>query len=197
MYHERADPNHTPRLELREFTEMELREFTESDCEAVHVFASDAEVVRFQDWGPNSVEQTRDFIAQARDAASEESRTRYALAVILQNCGNATLIGSCELVVEREHEAGIIGYSLARQHWGRGYATEAASLLLRLGFDSLGLHRISATADIRNVASWRVLEKVGMRREAHFREHMRQRGEWRDSVVYAILEGEWRSLQAP
>jgi RimJ/RimL family protein N-acetyltransferase len=53
------------------------------------------------------------------------------------------------------------------------------------------LHRISATADIRNIASWRVLEKLGMRREAHFREHMRQREQWRDSFLYAILEREW------
>ena len=178
----------TPRLELREFTE--------ADWDAVHAFASDPEVVRFQDWGPNSVEQTMDFIAQARDAAAKESRNRYALAVVRQSAGKQILIGSCELVVEPEHDAGVIGYSLARQHWGQGYGTETAAALLRLGFYSLGLHRISATADVRNVASWRILERLGMRREAHFREHMRQRGQWRDSYLYAILEQEWCEQQA-
>jgi RimJ/RimL family protein N-acetyltransferase len=104
------------------------------------------------------------------------------------------LIGGCELVVDREHGAGILGYSLARPHWGQGYATEASVALVRLGFESLGMHRISATTDVRNVASWRIMEKLGMRREAHLREHVRQRGQWRDSFLYAILERDWFTL---
>ena len=60
-----------------------------------------------------------------------------------------------------------------------------------LGFGTLELHRIFATCDVRNVASARVLEKVGMRREGHLREDSCMRGQWRDSYVYGILEHEW------
>jgi [ribosomal protein S5]-alanine N-acetyltransferase len=90
-----------------------------------------------------------------------------------------------------EARAGVIGYSLAQQYCGHGYATEAASSLLWFGFESLGLHRISATTDVRNFASWRVMEKLEMRREGHFRENVWQRGQWRDSFLYAILAHEW------
>jgi ribosomal-protein-alanine N-acetyltransferase len=181
-------PISTPRLRLQEFSD--------NDWRAVHEYASDVEVVQFSDWGPNSEQQSKDFIVEVKDSAAAKPRTRYTLAIIIEQAGISSLIGACELVVHREHEAGVIGYTLARHFWGQGYATEASAALLRLGFESLGLHRISATTDVRNVASWRVLEKLGMQREAHLKEHLWQRGRWRDSFLYAILDREWRSLNA-
>ncbi len=70
-----------------------------------------------------------------------------------------------------------------------------AAGLLRFGFETLGLHRIHAIVEPENVASTRVLEKVGMRREGHLRDHRYAKGRWRDSLLYAILEGETRMLQ--
>ncbi len=70
--------------------------------------------------------------------------------------------------------------------------TEAASSLVEFGFTRPGLHRIWATCGIDNVGSMRVLEKLGMHREVHLREHLWLRGKWRDSCLYAILEREWR-----
>jgi RimJ/RimL family protein N-acetyltransferase len=64
--------------------------------------------------------------------------------------------------------------------------------MLRLGFEELGLHRIFAESDARNAASMRVMERLGMRREAHFVENEFLKGEWTDGVVCAILEREWR-----
>jgi RimJ/RimL family protein N-acetyltransferase len=167
-----------------------LREFCDADWLAVHGYASDAEVVRYQDWGPNSEQQTKEFIARTIEAAAQP-RSDYTLAVELAQFG--VLIGGCGIVLDVEHRSGVIGYSLARQYWGHGYATEAAGALLRFGFESLGLHRICATTDARNTASWRVMEKLGMRREGHFREDLWQRGGWRDSFLYAILECQWNA----
>jgi RimJ/RimL family protein N-acetyltransferase len=93
----------------------------------------------------------------------------------------------------REHREGEIGYIFHPDHGGQGYATEAARAMLRLGFDEVGLHRIIGRIDARNTASARVLERLGMRREAHFRQNEMVKGEWTDEIVFAILEGEWRA----
>jgi len=82
---------------------------------------------------------------------------------------------------------------LARQSWQCGYATEAARCVLAFGFGVLGMHRIYATADVRNVASQHVLEKVGMRREGTLRKNQWIHNEWRDTALYAVLEEEWVS----
>jgi len=78
-------------------------------------------------------------------------------------------------------------------HRGHGYATEAAAAMLGLGFEGLGLHRIVGRLDARNDASARVLERLGMRREAHFVENEFVKGEWCDELVYAMLASEWQA----
>ena len=65
--------------------------------------------------------------------------------------------------------------------------TEAVQRIVQAGFEELDLHRVWATADIANSASWRLLDRVGMQREGHLRQHKRVRGEWRDSYLYSIL----------
>ena len=80
---------------------------------------------------------------------------------------------------------------------GRGYATDAARAILRYGFETLGLHRVIANCQPENVASWRVMEKLGMRREAHFRQCIhRDDGTWWDEYSYAILEEDWNAAGA-
>jgi RimJ/RimL family protein N-acetyltransferase len=73
------------------------------------------------------------------------------------------------------------------EHHGRGYATEAASAVLDLAFETFGLHRITGSLEARNAASARVLEKLGMRREAHLVENELVKGEWQSEIVYARL----------
>jgi RimJ/RimL family protein N-acetyltransferase len=89
-----------------------------------------------------------------------------------------------------------IGYVVNPWFHGRGYATEAVTELLRIGFEEAGLHRITANADARNVASIRVMERVGMRREAQFVQGANEKGEWVDEVEYAILADEWLTREA-
>jgi RimJ/RimL family protein N-acetyltransferase len=169
-----------------------LRELVKADFAAVHRYASDPEVVRYMDFGPNSEEDTRSFIRRALASQEAEPRTRFGLAVVLRSEGR--LIGACGIYVSasRDQEAEI-GYVFAREFWGRGYGTEAVGALIRFGFEQLGLHRIVSTCRPENVASSRVMEKNGMRREGYLREERWQKGQWRDSLLYAILEGEWKA----
>jgi [ribosomal protein S5]-alanine N-acetyltransferase len=168
-----------------------LREYVADDIDAVHAYASDPAVVEFMLWGPNTPDETAQFVERAIQCSTERPRTTFGLALTLRDGG--TLLGGCGLHIrEPAHSAAEIGYCLARPAWGRGYATEAAGALLEFGFVQLGLHRIYAMCDTRNVASSRVLAKCGMRREGHFVEDVRHRGAWRDSLYYAILEREWQ-----
>ena len=175
-----------------------LREFESSDWRAVHEYGADPEVVRYMQWGPNTEKETQDFVRRAMVHQREQPRRHYGLAVVLQ--AEDRLIWGCGLTVSApEYRGGWIGYCFNRSFWGHGYATEAARVLLWFGFNRLRLHRIFAACDPVNAASARVLEKVGMRREGHLVEHQCQKGRWRDSYLYAILEREWNltSAQAP
>jgi len=172
-----------------------LREFEESDWEAVHQYGSDPEVVKFLAWGPNTKEDSRNFIRRAIGYEQQEPRKDYVLAVVLKAKG--TLIGGCGIHLSKPNSReGGISYCLNRHFWGRGYATEAARALLAFGFQEMGLHRIFATCDVENLASARVLEKVGMKREGCLREHIWTKGRWRDSFLYAILEHQWQQMKS-
>ena len=95
--------------------------------------------------------------------------------------------------LSREHAVAEIGYIVHPDHAGHGYATEATRPLLAVAFDALGLHRVIGRVEPRNIASARVLEKLGMRCEAHLVENEFVKDEWQSELVYAILDREWRS----
>lgn len=164
-----------------------LRELEFSDWEQVHRYASLKEVCQFQPWGPNSQEETKGYVEIAMIDGKRHSRTRYVLGVIIKKTGQ--FIGAGELNIrDTINREGEIGYILHPDEWGRGFATEIAQLLIDLGFNTLHLYRIFATCDPRNSASFRVLEKIGMKREGRLRDHMLLRGGWRDSLLYSIAD---------
>lgn len=168
-----------------------LRELGIADVEGVHEYASDPEVVRFMDWGPNTLGETREFVRRAIDSGKVEPRMEFHLAIVLKS--DRRLIGGCGFCVSSsDNREGWFGYCLNRSFWGKGFATETAGALVRFGFDVLGLHRVFATCVPLNVASSRVMEKVGMTREGCLREHRWVKGKWRDSLSYSILEREWK-----
>jgi RimJ/RimL family protein N-acetyltransferase len=84
-----------------------------------------------------------------------------------------------------------VGVTLAPEHQGKGYAAEALVCLLDYAFFALGKHRVTALADAENGPAARLLERVGLRREGHFRENVWFKDKWGDEVLYAVLEGEW------
>jgi RimJ/RimL family protein N-acetyltransferase len=168
-----------------------LRPYVSGDLDALYDIQSRPEVTRYLLYGTRERDQVREILEQ-RIRADGPERDAVDLAVVLPDSG--TLIGDVVLFLRNpEHRQGEIGYVFHPDHSGRGYATEAARVLLRLGFEDYGLHRIIGRIDARNTASARVLERLGMRREAHFVENEIVKGEWTDEVVYAMLEGEWRS----
>lgn len=95
------------------------------------------------------------------------------------------------------HREGEIAYALAKKFWNRGYMTEAANAIVAFGFEKLGLHRIYATCDPANTASVRVMEKISMKREGHLRAHRFAKGNWRDSLLYAVLNNEGNRKISP
>jgi ribosomal-protein-alanine N-acetyltransferase len=173
-------------------TRLLLREYSVDDFEGVHAYAKDEETVQFMTWGPNTLEDTVSFIQSTIVQRSIQPRVHYHFVVVLQE--NLQIIGGCGIHITRpEHRTAEIGYCFNKLLWGQGYATETAGALLKFGFESLNLHRIEATCDTHNLGSARVMEKNGMRREGHFREHLWQKGEWRDTYLYAILDHEWKN----
>jgi [ribosomal protein S5]-alanine N-acetyltransferase len=161
-----------------------LREWTLADAEAVLAYADDPDVGRYLIRGPAEL---RAEPAMAMSEAQKRPRTEYTLAVVERE--NDAVIGSAEVYVDSvRHHRGELGYILRREVWGQGLATEIATLLLRLGFDKLGLHRLWATCDPANKASIRVLEKISMQYEGLLRDHyLAHDGTWRDAVVYAAV----------
>ena len=179
-------PLRTPRLILREFRD--------DDLDAVHAYGADPEVSRYMVWGPNTLDDSRAFMARTLEAQRAWPRAAVNAAVVLADGGR--LIGSAEFrVIDAENLTGEFGYSFHQDHWGQGYGPEAAAALIRQGFDAMGLHRITATCDVRNRKSWRVMEKLGLRREATFRKDVRVKGRWRDTYLYAILARERADLE--
>ncbi len=103
------------------------------------------------------------------------------------------MVGAGELNIrDFTNRNGEISYIVNPDYWGQGIATDVAKLLIDFGFKELKLHRIYATCDPRNIGSLTVLEKVGMTKEGKIREHLLIKDGWRDSLLYSLLEHEWK-----
>lgn len=167
-----------------------LRPFLPEDTDAMFRYRSREDVCRYLPFPPQTREQITARFADSPTELIDEGQ-HLSLAVLERDTGG--LVGDVVLMWHsREHRGGEIGYVLHPDYSGNGYATEAGAALLRLGFDELGLQRIVGRLDARNTASARVLERLGMRREAHFVRNEFIKGEWTDELVYAVLASEWR-----
>lgn len=168
-----------------------LRPFREADLDGLYAYQSLPEVARFLYWEPRNLGESRSFLQQKISATTLDKEGDWlVLAVIWRATGD--LIGEVNLQWRsRQHRQGEIGYIFHPAHHGRGFATEAAEVVLRLGFEGLRLHRIVGRLDGRNVASARVLERLGMRHEATLLQNELIKGEWTDEVIYAMLQHEW------
>jgi len=167
-----------------------IREFIENDKEAVHEYASDPLVTRYTLWGPNTIEDTESFLGRMLEMQLELPRTGYELAIVSKACNR--LIGGCGIYLDGTN--GEIGYTLHKEYWQQGFATEAAQAMLSLGFNTYGLHRIHATCRPGNIGSAKVLEKIGMTREGLLREHLWSKNTYHSSYLFSILEHEYRRI---
>lgn len=173
---------------------LRLRPFTIADVDAVHAYHCLDEVARYQYWEPRSRDEAAAEVAKwAEGGWDRQAPEAIVFAVTLRDTGD--LIGDMVLLFrDRDARQGEIGFSFNPSHGGKGYATEAARAVLATGFGHFNLHRIFGRCDARNRASWRLMERLGMRREAHFREHALFKGVWDEEFYYAMLVREWTEM---
>jgi RimJ/RimL family protein N-acetyltransferase len=166
-----------------------LRPYEEGDFGALHELYSDEGVTTWLLYGPATESETRTRLA--RKVADRELDEHSGISVVVA-LRDGTYVGDLGIwFTSVEHRSAEVGFSFLPAHQGRGYATEATRALLDWAFATGGVHRVEGRLEARNAASGRVLEKLGMRGEAHFVENEWIRGEWQSELVYAILEREW------
>jgi len=178
-------------IEALETERLLLRPFQASDFDALLAIHSRPDVARYVYWEPRTTEEMRAVLSRKIGGRSFRSEgDSLAFAVVLKDSGE--LVGDVSLALLSERDRlGELGFLVHPDHHGRGYATEAARAAVGLAFGTLGLHRVIGRLEARNIASARVLEKLGMRREAHFVESEFVKGEWQSEIAYAILDREW------
>lgn len=171
-----------------------LREIVEDDWQAVLAYQAKPDYLRFYSWEQRTERDVQDFIKRFINWQKEQPRTKFQFAITL-SAQPEQLVGICGIRKETaDSQSAEMGYEIDPSFWGLGYATEAAQKLLTFGFDELQLHRIWAWTILDNVASCRVLEKIGMEREGQLRQNRWIKGRWRDTVIYGILSEEWKAL---
>jgi RimJ/RimL family protein N-acetyltransferase len=168
---------------------LRLRPFGDADADALFALHSNARVLRYWDSPPWSERSRAErFIAACRTMAEEGTGARVAI----DRASDGEFIGWCSLNQwNPEYRSASLGYCFTEAAWGHGYATEAARAVLRWAFDTLDLNRVQAEADTRNIASARVLEKLGFVHEGTLREDCVVNGDVSDSWVYGLLRREW------
>lgn len=163
-----------------------------ADLETFVAYRADPKVARFQSWSNFSLEDGRAFLASLEGCRLGTPGEWYQIALEERTGGG--LVGDLAARVSgnepREME---VGFTLARDHQGKGYGIEALRGLLEIAFGSLGMHRVIAVTDALNDPAAALLERVGMRREAHFHDNVFFKGAWGSELLFAVLEYEWKA----
>jgi RimJ/RimL family protein N-acetyltransferase len=172
-----------------------LRRFRPSDAETLSAYRSDPDVARYQSWTPPvTLEQARLIVASlAAGDPDQPGWFQYAV----ERTEDRVHIGDVGVDLYENRRQAEIGFTLAPAYQRRGYAGEAVRAVLDHLFRVRGLHKVSAEADARNVASARLLERVGFTREGLRRSHTWINGEWTDDLLYGLLADEWLLPGAP
>lgn len=165
-----------------------LRELSIDDAPAANVYERDPEIARYQSHDPRTLAESEDYIRRVLEEEARSPRRLYDLAITLADGG--VYVGRAGFAIQSDERQAMLWYVVAKDVQGRGLASEAARALVDFAFGELRLHRVFADVDPRNVASSRVLEKLGFRKEAHHVENCFLKGEWCDSVIYARLARE-------
>jgi RimJ/RimL family protein N-acetyltransferase len=165
-----------------------IRPYIEDDLDGLYALQSDPEVVRYLYEEPRTRPETRESLQRKMQSAVEQEGDWLSAAVTL----DGAFVGDAAFHwVSEKHKTAEVGYMIDPRYQGRGFATEATRPFVDWAF-AQGFHRVLGRIEARNVASGRVLEKLGMRQEAHFVENEWVKGEWQSEIVYAILDREWQ-----
>jgi RimJ/RimL family protein N-acetyltransferase len=176
-----------------ETARLRLRPFSRGDVEAVFAYRSREDVTRYLFDLPISHEACTEAVAARVGQTTWAAEGDKIFLAVERLDMPGSLIGEVSLILRStESRQAEIGYIFHPDHHGHGFATEAGRTLLALAFGTAGIHRVFARCHAKNEPSRRVMERLGMRQEAHFREHVLVRGAWDEEMVHAILEDEWR-----
>jgi RimJ/RimL family protein N-acetyltransferase len=181
------DGDELPRIDAERVV---LRWLTERDVGALHRVFSNAEVMRYWSHPPFEDESAAErLLRDIHDLFRRQELFQWGIA----RREDDIVIGTCTLFNFHEESARAeIGFALGRDHWRRGYMSEALRALIAFAFDVLALRRLEADVDPRNTPSIRVLERLGFVREGHLRERWQVNGEVQDGLFYGLLCREWR-----
>ena len=176
----------TERLIIRRPAETDLHDFLS--------YQTHPENRRYQSVEPKTEAEAADFLQKQATLEIGDEGVWKAFAVELRSTGR--LIGEVGVYLQPQPKSGAarqgdIGWALHPDFHGHGYATEAAHVLLAYVFEEQHLHRITSGCDARNAPSFRLMERLGMRREAHLRQSTFADGAWQDAYLYALLRNEW------
>jgi len=167
------------------------RKFSSGDFPIVFDWLSDAETMKYRRGEPRNETEVYDYLNWAISNADADECSNYEYAVVLKE--NNILIGAGTLMNVSDNPE--IGWTVHRNYWRQGFGTEIGKTMLGLGFDMLKLHRIIAGCNARNHGSYKIMERLGMRREAHFIKsqlgNSALNNEWCDRFLYAILREEY------
>lgn len=170
-----------------------LRELTIEDIDAVLAIYGSPKATEHLSFEPRTREQVEQVVDRAIASATADPRVEYALAVVERDTNE--LIGFGRLAMDPHQQRAVtLGFALRPTSWGVGYGVETVCLLLAFAFEDLELHRVWGARSPLNGASAKTMAAVGMVEEGIIREHIHKAGQWRDSVVHAMLEREWREL---
>jgi [ribosomal protein S5]-alanine N-acetyltransferase len=184
-----VDKNKEQVAEMLQTERLDLREFRATDFNAVHAYASDLQVTRFTSFGPNTPAETQDFLTRTIAAYQETPRRNFVFGIVDRASGQLFGSGGIEACdATGRHFA--FGYCLHRDWWGRGFGSEAASALVEFGFEQMEAHRLWAHVFVGNIASARILEGLGFRREGVELQCLYVRNAWHDLITYARLSFE-------
>jgi [ribosomal protein S5]-alanine N-acetyltransferase len=173
-----ATPHPVPQLETPRLV---LRALVPDDADDLFAYAADPDLAQYTLWSAHTtLEDSRQFIAWISGGS-------LACWAIVQPATGRVIGTSFLHSHHARHQRAEIAFNLAKASWGRGYATEAAQAVMRAGFTHYGLNRIEGTCMLGNVASARVMEKVGMRFEGILRQYVLAQGAFHDMKLYAIL----------
>lgn len=170
---------------------LRLRPLRRGDVDAVFAYRQRADVAQYLFDLPLTREACAETVQQ-RSARLAFEQEGDAIFVAAERLEDNVMIGEVSLAWRSaEARQAEIGFIFNPEFGGQGYATEAAAAILTLAFRGLDIHRVFGRCDARNMSSARLMERLGMRREAHFRHHAMFKGQWDEEFVYAILEDEW------
>ena len=172
-----------------------FRKFRQQDFSVAYDWLSNLENMKYRSSEPKTEKETHEYINWAINCAEQDECINFRYAVVLKE--NNALIGSYELAFTNKDPAEL-AWELHRDYWKKGYGTEIGRTLLRLGFETLNLRRIIADCNTLNKGSYRIMELIGMRREAHYVKYYRGNSAlnhaWCDKYLYAILQDDWARM---